>query len=95
MTPDQSERTERLQVLLSVHELAAIDEFRFENRMPNGSTAVRELLRLGLRAVKKGHSPRITHLPCGAGPRLLGQILAPGLRRERLRGTLSVRPKTC
>ncbi len=35
MTPDQAERTERLQVLLSLHEVAAIDEFRFENRMPN------------------------------------------------------------
>jgi metal-responsive CopG/Arc/MetJ family transcriptional regulator len=59
MTRDQAERTERLQVLLSLHELAAIDEFRYENRMPNRAAAVRELLRRGLAAAKKmDRSPR-------------------------------------
>jgi hypothetical protein len=57
MTPDQPERTERLQVLLSVNELATIDEFRFENRMPNRAAAVRELLRRGLAAANKDRSP--------------------------------------
>ena len=50
MTPDEPERTERLQVMLTTDELAAIDEFRFENRMPNRAAAVRELLRRGLTA---------------------------------------------
>jgi hypothetical protein len=58
MKSEEADRTERLQVMLSTDELAAIDEFRFEYRMPNRSTAVRELLRFGLAAVKKGHSPR-------------------------------------
>jgi metal-responsive CopG/Arc/MetJ family transcriptional regulator len=42
------ERTERLQVILPTDELAAIDEFRFQARMPSRSAAVRELLRRGL-----------------------------------------------
>ena len=53
MTTDQADRTERLQVLLSTDELASIDEFRFEHRMPNRAAAVRELLRLGLAAEEK------------------------------------------
>jgi hypothetical protein len=53
MTTDQPDRTERLQVLLSTDELASIDEFRFEHRMPNRAAAVRELLRLGLAAGKR------------------------------------------
>jgi hypothetical protein len=42
------DRTERLQVLLPADELAAIDEFRFQARMPTRAAAVRELLRRGL-----------------------------------------------
>jgi hypothetical protein len=42
------ERTERLQVILPTDELAAIDEFRFQARMPSRAAAVRELLRRGL-----------------------------------------------
>jgi hypothetical protein len=42
------ERTERLQVVLSSEELAAVDEFRFENRLPSRAAAVRELMRRGL-----------------------------------------------
>jgi metal-responsive CopG/Arc/MetJ family transcriptional regulator len=53
MTSDESERIERLQVMLTTDELAAVDEFRFENRMPSRSAAVRELLRRGLAADKK------------------------------------------
>jgi hypothetical protein len=53
MMPDEPDRTERLQVFLATDELADIDEFRFENRMPNRAAAVRELLRLGLAAAKK------------------------------------------
>ena len=41
-------RGERLQVMLSPDELAAIDDFRFKHRMPTRAAAVRELLKLGL-----------------------------------------------
>jgi hypothetical protein len=41
-------RGERLQVMLSPEELAALDDFRFKNRMPTRAAAVRELLKLGL-----------------------------------------------
>jgi hypothetical protein len=42
------ERTERLQVILSIDELAAIEEYRYQARMPSRAAAVRELLRRGL-----------------------------------------------
>jgi hypothetical protein len=41
-------RAERLQVMLSPEELAAIDDFRFKHRMPTRAAAVRELFRIGL-----------------------------------------------
>lgn len=41
-------RGERLQVMLSPDELAALDDFRFQHRMPTRAAAVRELLKLGL-----------------------------------------------
>ena len=44
-------RGERLQVMLSPDELAAVDDFRFKHRMPTRAAAVRELLKLGLTAV--------------------------------------------
>ncbi|WP_257177093.1 MULTISPECIES: hypothetical protein [Bradyrhizobium] len=43
-------RAERLQVMLSPEELAALDDFRFKHRMPTRAAAVRELLRFGLAA---------------------------------------------
>jgi hypothetical protein len=42
------ERTERLQVILAIDELVAIDEFRYQARMPNRAAAIREPLRRGL-----------------------------------------------
>lgn len=44
-------RAERLQVMLSPDELAAVDDFRFKHRMPTRAAAVRELLKFGLAAV--------------------------------------------
>ena len=41
-------REERLQIMLSPDELEALDNFRFERRMPSRAAAVRELLRQGL-----------------------------------------------
>ncbi|GLS33137.1 hypothetical protein SAMN04488498_105314 [Mesorhizobium albiziae] len=42
------ERPERLQVMLSGEELQALENWRFEKRMPSRAAAVRELLRRGL-----------------------------------------------
>ena len=44
-------RGERLQVMLSPEELAALDDFRFKHRMPTRAAAVRALLKLGLAGV--------------------------------------------
>ena len=44
-------RGERLQVMLSPEELAAVDDFRFKHRMPTRAAAVRELLKFGLAVV--------------------------------------------
>jgi hypothetical protein len=43
-------REERLQIMLSPEELAALDDFRFKKRMPSRAAAVRELLKRGLAA---------------------------------------------
>jgi hypothetical protein len=43
-------RGERLQIMLSPEELSAVDDFRFQHRMPTRAAAVRELLKLGLAA---------------------------------------------
>ncbi|PBC02534.1 hypothetical protein [Mesorhizobium sp. WSM3860] len=42
------ERPQRLQIMLTEEELAAVENWRFEKRMPSRSAAVRELLRRGL-----------------------------------------------
>jgi len=44
------ERPDRLQVMLSPEEFAALDNWRFDKRMPSRAAAVRELLRRGLAA---------------------------------------------
>jgi hypothetical protein len=51
MAESELNRGERLQIMLSPEELAAVDDFRFKQRMPSRAAAVRELLRLGLAAV--------------------------------------------
>ena len=43
-------RGERLQVMLTLEELRALDDFRFRRRMPSRAAAIRELLRRGLAA---------------------------------------------
>jgi hypothetical protein len=40
-------RTYRLQIMLNADELAVLDAWLFERRMPSRSDAVRELMRLG------------------------------------------------
>ena len=41
-------RTEKLQLMLGIDELQAIDDWRFENRLPSRAAAIRELIRRGL-----------------------------------------------
>jgi hypothetical protein len=43
-------RPERLQIMLNPEELKAVDDFRFQTRMPSRAAAVRELLKRGLAA---------------------------------------------
>lgn len=43
-----SNREERLQIMLTTEELRALDDWRFAQRMPSRAAAVRELLRRGL-----------------------------------------------
>jgi hypothetical protein len=43
-------RGERLQIMLTPAELAALDDWRFTKRMPSRASAVRELLKRGLQA---------------------------------------------
>jgi hypothetical protein len=45
-----SNRDERLQIMLTEEELRALDDWRFARRMPSRAAAVRELLRRGLSA---------------------------------------------
>lgn len=44
------DRGERLQIMLSQDELRALENWRFDKRMPSRAAAVRELLRRGLAA---------------------------------------------
>lgn len=50
MTEDDRhpKRTEKLQLMLGPDELQAIDDWRFENRLPSRAAAIRELIRRGL-----------------------------------------------
>jgi len=48
--PVQRLRGERLQIMLAADELAMVDDFRFQKRMPSRAAAVRELFRRGLAA---------------------------------------------
>jgi hypothetical protein len=41
-------RGERLQIMLTGDELAALDDWRFAKRMPSRASAIRELLKRGL-----------------------------------------------
>ncbi len=53
-------RGERLQIMLTEDELSALDNWRFDKRMPSRAAAVRELLKRGLAAegfdIAQGHT---------------------------------------
>jgi hypothetical protein len=48
------EREQRLQIMLSEVELAAVDDFRFKFRLPSRAAAIRELLKRGLESEQTG-----------------------------------------
>lgn len=50
-------RTEKLQLMLDVEELRAIDDWRFENRLPSRAAAIRELIRRGLQTEEFDEPP--------------------------------------
>ena len=45
-------RDTRLQIMLNEEELSAIDDWRFEQRMPSRAAAIRQLLNIALKARK-------------------------------------------
>ena len=47
-------RETRLQIMLDQDELAAIDDWRFKQRMPSRASAIRELLRIALQTKTTG-----------------------------------------
>ena len=55
---DRRKRAERLQIMLTDDEIAAVDNWRFERRVPSRASAVRELLRRGLAAEGFEIAPR-------------------------------------
>ena len=74
------QRGERLQIMLDDQELKALDDFRYQNRMPSRAAAVRELLRRGLAGV--GYSANIT----GARSENFGVIKPPDGTPDRVDG---------
>lgn len=53
-------RETRLQIMLNAEELAAIDDWRFIQRMPSRAAAIRHLLRIGLEAAIRSDRNRPT-----------------------------------
>lgn len=46
------QQLERLQIMLTADEMAALDDWRYSNRVPTRAAAVRELLKRGLTAAR-------------------------------------------
>ncbi len=57
LASDIGKRTERLQLMLSDEELQAIDDWRFENRLPSRAAAIRELISRGLHTAEFSDPP--------------------------------------
>ena len=53
MTDSTGDRTVRIQVFVSESELKAIDEYRFQLRLPTRAAAVRALLQTGMTSTNK------------------------------------------
>ena len=48
MSDINTHRPERLQIILTAEEVAALDDWRFANRMPTRAAAIRELMKRGM-----------------------------------------------
>jgi hypothetical protein len=70
-------RATRLQIMLAPDELAALDDWRFRQRMPSRAAAVRDLLRRGLAA------EGVTIAAQGRVSGSFGVLDRPSKRRER------------
>jgi hypothetical protein len=53
------DKMERLQIILTPQELAALDDWRFANRMPSRAAAIRELLKRGMATSSDGNGTRV------------------------------------
>jgi hypothetical protein len=53
VTKSSGDRMVRLQVIVSENELQAIDDYRFQFRLPNRAAAVRALLQTGMTSTNK------------------------------------------
>jgi hypothetical protein len=72
-------RPERLQLMLHVGEIRAIDDWRFAHRMPSRAAAIRELLRLGLSVSGTGAANDHKH---STEYGVLGETSVPGRRSK-------------
>ncbi len=52
LSGDGEGKSERIHIALNTAELAAIDDYRFANRIPTRSEAIRQLIEAGLGTVK-------------------------------------------
>ena len=52
MTNSGGKRTEKIQFMLNDEEIRAIDDWRFEHRLPSRAAAIRELLSRGLQGTE-------------------------------------------
>ena len=96
MSNGELTRDERLQIMLSPEELAAVDDFRFKQRMPSRAAAVRDLLRLGLASVglkpaETGRSPARSGCEAGRQRRRGGRSNGSLGQTSRRRRSNSVR----
>ncbi len=48
MVAEGGKRTEKIQLMLNEKEIKAIDDWRFEHRLPSRAAAIRELISRGL-----------------------------------------------
>ena len=76
-------RGERLQIMLTDEELAALDDWRFDKRMPSRASAVRELLKRGLAAEGVVVAGRLRSRDFS--------VLGPAEKKERSRSRISSR----
>ncbi len=71
MTMKTGKRTEKLQLMLSDEELKAIDDWRFDHRLPSRAAAIRELISRGL------HTGEFAEPPEGKSSRVFTVVTPP------------------